>query len=170
MEGASAGTPTQADFLGADWSPPSHLNVVDFTRHQDGQRQTIFLAGLSEVRGHVVLRVEVVSEARGSRPHPLWDPRQEPATSATTSSSTGVVSMAQEEDISTTAGPEASVVGENPMETLHTEESEPERTPAPLSEEPEQTVAAAPPTNEQNARLQTELLMEEIRSVEWPPR
>ena len=148
MEGASSGTPTQADFLGADWSPPSHLNVVDFTRHQDGQRQTIWLAGLSEVRGHVVLRVEVVSEARGSRPHPLWDPRREPATSTTTAPSTGVVSMAQGEDVSTTAGQGASVVGENPWETLHTEESEPERTPAPLSEEPEQIVATSLPANE----------------------
>ena len=149
MAGASSGTPTPPDFLGAEWSPPLTLNVVDFTRHAEGQRRTMWLSGWSEAGGHVVLRVEVISEARGSTPHPLWDPWREPATSATTAPSTGVVSMAQGADVSTTAGQGASVVDEeNPWDSLHPEEPEPERTPAPLSEEPEQTVAASPPANE----------------------
>ena len=37
---------------------------------------------------------------------------------------------------------------ENPWDSLYPEESEPERTAAPLSEEPEETVALSPPANE----------------------
>ena len=50
----------------------------------------------------LTLRVEVISEARGSAPHPLWQPWREPATSAKTTPSAGVVSMAQGAEVSTT--------------------------------------------------------------------
>ena len=94
-------------------------------------------------------RVEVISEARGSAPHPLWQPWREPVASSKRAPSAGVVSMAQGAEVSTTAGPGGEVVDEeNPWDSLHPEEPKPERTPAPVSEEPEQIVAASPPTIE----------------------
>ena len=149
MAGASSAASTRTDCLAAEWSPPLTLNVIEFTPHVEGRRRTMWLSGWSEVGGRVVLRVEVLSEAREST-HPLWGPRwRELLTSATTAPSTRVVSMAQEADVSTTAGQGAAVVEEeNPWDSLYPAESEPERTAASPTEESEQTVAASPPANE----------------------